>query len=111
MAETTVLHVGGLQWATSAAVIEASLLRRQGVLSVQANASNQTATVTYDPAVTSVAELANWVRDCGFHCAGRSIPDHVCDPMSEPTEHKAAPPTPQQMMGHGGHAGMSMDAM
>jgi Cu2+-exporting ATPase len=111
MAETTVLHVGGLQWATSAAVIEASLLRRPGVVSVAANAANQTATVTYDPATTSVAALSKWVRDCGFHCAGRSVPDHVCDPMSDPAEHKTAPATPQEMMGHGGHAGMSMHQM
>lgn len=111
MSETTVLHVGGLHWATSAAVVEAALVRRAGVVSVVANAANQTATVTYDPAKTSVAELSNWVRDCGFHCAGRSVPNHVCDPMAEPTEHKAGAATPQEMMGHGGHAGMSMDAM
>src|SRR5215211_4743433 len=108
---TTVLHVGGLHWATSAASVQATLLRRPGVTSVEANAANQTATVTYDPAKTSVAELSKWVRDCGYHCAGRSVPDHVCDAMSEPTEHKAPPPTPQEMMGHGGHAGMSMDQM
>ncbi len=31
-----------------------------------------------------MAELAGWVRDCGYHCAGQSVPDHVCDPMAEP---------------------------
>ena len=46
-----------------------------------ANAANQSATVTYDPAVTSVAELAGWVRECGYHCAGRSVPMHVCEAM------------------------------
>lgn len=127
MNETTVLDVSGVQWASSAAVVRAALLRRPGVVSVEANAVNQTATVTYDPATTSVAELSKWVRDCGFHCAGRSVPDHVCDPMSEPaTEHAPPPapavhehlehvaptgPAPHELMGHGGHAAMSMEQM
>ncbi len=122
---TVVLDVHGLQWATSASVAESTLLRRPGVLEVQANALNQTATVVFDSAVTSVAELSKWLRDCGFHCAGRSVPDHICDPMSEPPprpaqsvsagEHGDHPAvvqrSPHEMMGHGGHAGMSMDDM
>jgi Cu2+-exporting ATPase len=109
---TVVLHVGGLHWATSAAAVEATLLRRPGVVSVAANAANQTATVTYDAAETSVAQLSDWVRDCRLHCAGQSVPNHVCDPMAEPAEHEAhGAATPQEMMGHGGHAGMSMDQM
>jgi Cu2+-exporting ATPase len=109
---TVVLHVGGLHWATSAAAVESALLRRPGVVSVAANAANQTATVTYDPAATSVAQLSDWVRDCGLHCAGQSVPNHVCDPMAEPAAHEAhGVATPQEMMGHGGHAGMSMDHM
>ncbi len=137
MTESTILDVRGVNWASSTAVVEATLLRRPGVASVQANAVNQTATVVYDPSTTSVAELAGWVRECGFHCAGRSVPNHVCDPMSEPHHDAAAAaphgqpapatsPTagaqhahgaaqarsPQETMGHGaGHAGMSMDHM
>lgn len=134
---TTVLGVGGLNWASSTASIEATLLRRPGVTAVAANAVSQTATVTYDPDQTSVVELSTWLRDCGFHCAGRSVPGHLCDPMSEPPTaradagHRAVPPpvgsseptdhavhdtqpgrSPREMMGHGGgHAEMSMDAM
>ncbi|QYL15449.1 heavy metal translocating P-type ATPase [Mycolicibacterium pallens] len=127
MTTTVVLDVHGLTWASSATVIESTLLRRPGVSAVQANAVSQTATVVYDPSITSVAALSEWVRDCGFHCSGRSVPDHVCDPMSEPTDrptqhvagvehgphaHGATPQrAPQEVMGHGGHAGMSMDAM
>ena len=104
-----VIEVGGLHWATSQAVIEAELSRRPGVLEVEANAVAQSATVTYDPARTSVSELAGWVRECGYHCQGRSVPAHVCEPMGEPAESGRAP---QEVMGHGGaHAGMSMDDM
>jgi P-type Cu2+ transporter len=148
-----VLDVRGLNWASEKAVVEAVLGRRPGVLEVEANPVAQTATVTYDPRVTSLAELRGWVIECGYHCAGQSVPAHVCDPMAEPDPpseghagHGAAattipaPPTgvepvgpatqgghapahadhaapgeavraPEEVMGHGGHAGMSMAAM
>ena len=82
---TAVIEVSGVHWASSKAVTEAVLGRRAGVLAVDANPVSQTATVTYDPARTSIAALTGWVRDCGYHCAGQSVPDHVCDPMTEPT--------------------------
>ena len=55
---TAVLEVAGVQWASSKAVAEAVLGRRPGVLAVDANPVSQTATVTYDPSRTSVAELS-----------------------------------------------------
>jgi Cu2+-exporting ATPase len=162
-----VLHVGGLGWASEKAVVERVLGRRSGVRLVEANPVSQTATVTFDTAQTSVAELRQWVRECGYHCAGQSVPSHVCDPMAEPDpveghaampavppgagtavvtaapggaehpppsapgsgdsataalgwpaghgEHELATekgmPSPHEMMGHGGQAGLSMDAM
>ena len=95
-ARTVVLQVGGLHGATSAAVVERTLRRRPGVLAVEANAVSQTANVTYDPDRTDVAELSGWVRDCGLHCAGQSVPEHSCDPMAEP-------PTPASHAGHDAH--------
>ena len=62
-----------MQWATSKNIAEAVLIRRPGVRSVDANPVAQTATVTYHPARTDLAELRGWVRDCGYHCAGQSI--------------------------------------
>gem|GEM_PF-2515710 len=46
---TTVLQVGGLNWATSAAIVEQTLRRRPGVLAVEANVVAQSANVTFDP--------------------------------------------------------------
>nr|MBA2560109.1 heavy metal translocating P-type ATPase [Propionibacteriales bacterium] len=133
---TVVLELDGLHWATQRHAVEAELGRRQGVLTVEANPSAQTATVTYDPGATSVEELAGWITDCGYHCRGESVPDHVCAPVAE-----AAPPgggvavkprehgrhrsqdmgamagsgdrtgSPADVMGHGGHGEMSMDSM
>src|SRR5215218_8754419 len=78
---TAVLEVSRVYWASSKIIAEAVLSRRPGVIEVDANPVGQTATVTYDPSQTSVAELAGWVRDCGYHCAGQSVPEHICDPL------------------------------
>jgi P-type Cu2+ transporter len=113
---TAVLHVGGLNYASEKAVVEQVLGRRRGVRSVDANPVAQTATVVYDPDATTVEQLRGWVRDCGYHCAGQSVPGHVCDPLVAPDhgphDHAAAArATDAHGQGHGGHAGMSMDAM
>ncbi len=139
-ARTAVLEVHGMHRASEKAVVERSLGARPGVLAVDANPVAQSATVTYDPERTTVAELAGWVRDCGMHCAGQSVPHHVCDPMGEPTgghemhgahghdghgaqgadAHGAATVAPAghaahgepaTPAGHGGHGGMSMEDM
>ncbi len=83
---TTVLHVGGLGWASEKAVVERVLGRRPGVRLVAANPVAQTATVTCDTGQTSVADLRRWVQECRFHCAGQSVPSHVCQilPRAEP---------------------------
>ncbi|WP_434058846.1 cation transporter, partial [Escherichia coli] len=84
----------------SKAVVERVLLQRAGVAAVEANAVAQTATVTFDPSVTSVEEISAWVRDCGYHCRGESVPDHVCYPGGGNTD-----PGPG-----GGHHGRSADS-
>jgi P-type Cu2+ transporter len=147
---TAVLDVRPMLRGSEKAVVEAVLGRRPGVERVEANPVSQTATVVYDPAQTSLADLRRWVEECGLHCAGQSVPEHICDPLMEPDppdghHHSAAvetgaPPTqheqhhpgaagapasghgghaapagevrsPHEMMGHGGHGGMSMEAM
>jgi P-type Cu2+ transporter len=113
---TVVLHVGGLQYASEQSVVEGVLGRRPGVICVQANPVAQTATVSFDPQRTSIVELQRWVRECGYHCAGQSVPGHVCDPLLSPDhgphDHAAAERADDAHgHGHGGHAGMSMEAM
>jgi len=79
---TAVLHVGGLLFASEKAIVERVLAHRPGVLEVVANPVAQTATVTFDPGRTSVAELRWWVEECGYHCAGGAF---------SPTFHAAGP--------------------
>ncbi len=116
--ETATLHVGGLQYASEKAVVERVLARRPGVATVEENPVAQTATVSFDPSATTIEALRGWVEECGYHCAGRSVPGHVCDPLAD--EEPLAPAHDHAAMeraehahghGHGGHAGMSMEAM
>ncbi len=103
---TVVLETRGLQYATESAVVERVLGNRQGVVHVDANAVAQTATVEFDPKVTTIAALRQWVEECGLHCRGVSVPEHVCDPLhGAPSE--AGPPHAEKH----GHDDMSMAAM
>ena len=142
---TIVLHVGGQYRASEKAVVERVLSRMPGVRMVEANPVAQTATVSFDTAQTSVADLRRCVEECGYQCAGQSVPCYLCDPLAEPDPpggHAAMPaadqhaagaarttapgreehaahkmaagegmPSAHEMMGHGGAAGRSMDAM
>ena len=63
---------------------------------IEANALNQTATVHYDPMKTSLPDLERFVQECGYHCAGRSVPGHVCDPMEDPASHEAHAPSAER---------------
>ena len=125
-----VLEMKGLHWASEKAVVEATLGRLDGVHCVDANPVGQTATVSYDPSAINVRELRRWIEECGYHCAGQSVPGHICHPMAEPSadghvahdeahagqaghvgDESATMRSPHEMMGHGGHSGMSMADM
>jgi len=122
---TAVLHVGGLHWSSSALGIERTLSARPGVLDVAGNPVTESATVTFDPTVTSLEALSAWVRECGYHCGGESVPGHTCVPEAGhgghlPADHggpdegggpAAKVASPHDAMAHGGHAGMSMAEM
>jgi Cu2+-exporting ATPase len=96
---TVILDVRPMLRGSEKAVVEAVLGRRPGVERVEANPVSQTATVVFDPAQTSLADLRRWVEECGLHCAGQSVPEHICDPLMEPD-----PPE-----GHGQHHTAAVD--
>ena len=131
---TAVLDVRPMLRGSEKVTVEAMLGRIPGVEGVESNPVAQTASVTYDPGRTSVRDLSRAVEECGYHCAGQSVPTHVCDPMAEPDlshprdhaehaghgDHAGHParegdaPTlrsPDDVMGHGGHGGQSMEEM
>jgi len=108
---TVVLHVGGQYFATEAGAVERGLRAHPGVLEVVAHPVAQTATVTYDGDATSIAELRAWVEQCGFHCAGRSVPGCLCEAPADAAGTSDEHGHEAHDHGHGGHAGMSMATM
>jgi Cu2+-exporting ATPase len=116
--EIVVLHVGTQYRGSEKLVVESALRSRPGVIAVEANPAAQTATVSYDPRLTSVEELRRVVTECGFECAGCNVPGRCCDPLQEPTAPQpaldhAAVARAHDPAGHGqgGHSGHSMDDM
>ncbi len=116
------LDVRPILRASEQAVVSRVLGALDGVESVEVNPVAQTAVVSYDSDQLSLADLRKTIDDCGYHCAGQSVPNHLCDPAAEPGDsshaeqhdhHHDAPDmrSPDDVMGHGGHAGMSMDSM
>ena len=115
---TVVLHVGEQYRGSEKLVVEKALRSRLGVIDVDANPAAQTATVTFDPQLTSVRQLRRWVEECGFECAGCNVPGCVCDPLQEPgvpepAHDLAAVARAEDPAGHGegGHSGHSMAHM
>ncbi len=83
-----ILEMQGVHWATQSKTVESVLGRRKGVVAVQANPVAQTATVRFDPTLATPADLQQWIRECGYHCAGLSVPNHLCDPLIVPAASK-----------------------
>jgi Cu2+-exporting ATPase len=114
--------------------VEKRLAQTPGIHHVDANYLNCTATVHYDESAISLAEIKALVGECGYHCTGESLPEHMCEPddpvaAAPPVEHAdhakhaahAVPAAPAMEhaehetaamaheMGHG--PGMSMEGM
>ncbi|HWQ85580.1 heavy metal translocating P-type ATPase [Brevundimonas sp.] len=112
---TTTIDVSGFRTPLDPLVIEKHLRGLKGVLDAAANFGSATATVRYDEARLSQAELEQAVRDCGFHCRGEVVPRHVCVPHEAAVDaraahprHPAAPAAPDDHAarpGHGAAAG------
>jgi P-type Cu2+ transporter len=84
---TETLDVRGMHFATERAVVEKVIGGLAGVESVEANPVAQSASVTFDPRKTSLAELRRAVEDCGYHCQGLLVPDHLCTAMPARLDH------------------------
>jgi Cu2+-exporting ATPase len=104
---TVVLDASGQWRADESRIVEHGLLGRLGVLAAEANPVAQTVTVTYDPTMTTPAALRRHVVECGYHCAGESVPRHLSEPPpAAPVGHED-----REEAAHSGHGGMDMAAM
>ncbi|MDE3088792.1 MAG: copper-translocating P-type ATPase [Chloroflexota bacterium] len=104
----TILQIDGWMSCLDARGVEKRLRAQRGVHHVEANFMSGTATVHYDEAQVSLADLKRFVGECGCDCAGESVPRHIVKPSDPPAavatmDH--AMPAPTTPMEHGEHAG------
>lgn len=79
MAHATVtVDVGGLLQVLDSELITQQLNKLTGVHEARVNYASGSATVSFDPGQTSVADIATRIRECGHHCHGEILPAHVC---------------------------------
>ena len=113
--KTVVVCVHGMISVGDGRGVEKRLLQHPGIHDVQANYLNCTATVHYDESAISLAVIKELVGECGYHCTGESLPEHVCEPGDPPAaampmghaahgEHAAHTMPGAAVVGHPGHA-------
>ena len=66
------VKVGGMVCATCVQTIEAALRSLPGVVSASVNLGNERAYVTYNPSITSIADMKSAVEDAGYQYLGLS---------------------------------------
>ena len=128
--ETVTVDVGGLFQVLDTTLVAKQLEKLPGVHEVNVNYGSGSATVSFDPAQTSLAQIESRIRECGYHCGGEVLPEHLCAmgsgdgmPAAHAASHEPAhvhPKAPHEQrraeaaemaheMGHG--AGMDAHAM
>ena len=115
--QEVVLKAGGLLHGSAGPALEAHLRRQPGIHHVAVNPVSGTLTVGYDEATILEIEIHRLIGECGYHCRGQSLPDHLCAPDGAPAHAGHATPGPAagemtQMAHEMGHAaGLGMDEM
>ena len=94
--KTSILRVDGILSPLGARGVEKRLGRVKGVAEASVNAVSGSALIAYDETLTSPASIRRAVEDCGYHCPGEAVPNHLvakCLATRAPGE-RPRPPTP-----------------
>ena len=128
---TSTLEVGDLFSVLDARGIEKQLARVSGVDQVTVNPVGGSASIVYHAGKTNPEALQQVIVDCGFHCSGERLPNHVCaNPVSsaspipaalhpshsghggdQPKDETKAPTRPEPNPAHLGHGQQNQDSM
>jgi Cu2+-exporting ATPase len=101
--KTATIDVGGLLSPLSAQGVEKQLRAMTGVQRADVNFFAASATVEFDESVTTLTSIKARVRECGYHCAGELLPQHVCVPSDPPGAQGAAGVLPAEHALHPAH--------
>ena len=85
--KSVILCVHGMLCAGDGLGVEKRLSKHSAIHKVEANYLNCTATVHYDESAITLKEIKELVGECGFHCTGESLPEHLCKPGDPAHEH------------------------
>lgn len=93
--KVTVINLDDIESVLSPMALERGLCRHPGIHKVETNFMTSTATVYHDASV-SLAEIKRMVAECGYHCSGECLPEHLCvTPDPPPTSgHAVSPASP-----------------
>ena len=105
---TSTFKVGDLLSTLGARGIEKQLKRILGVGKTSVNPVTGDATVVYDDAKASKAAIKAAIKECGYHCAGESLPKHLCEDHPTPKKPQTAKPVKAPAKLADAHAGMPM---
>ncbi|MBY0243604.1 MAG: copper-translocating P-type ATPase [Burkholderiaceae bacterium] len=103
--QTSTVEIGDLLSPLGAEGVKKQLLKIPGVHHVAANYAAGSATVHYDETQTTLAKIRSVINQCGYHCRGELLPEHLCKP-AEPQAKAALPSHPaphEQHLHHAGH--------
>ena len=113
--KTVTVDVGGLFQVLDSELVARQLEKLPGVHDARVNYASGSATVSFDPTRTSLADIEARIRECGYHCGGEVLPAHLCAteperavPAHAAAHGKAAPA--REVMAHEMGHGMGMDA-
>lgn len=121
--KTLTLEVRGLFEELDHLGVERHLMALDGVQRAEANPASGSVTVRYDDALVDEETLRGTIQNCGFHCAGEQVPNHICkmehgghgdhDAHAGHAAHGAKSTAPHEEMAHemGHGAGHDMAAM
>ena len=80
---TKTFEVGGLLSSMSAQGIEKQLTRLPGVSAATVNYVAGSASVNFEENQTTPQNIQQAIEECGYHCRGEVLPQHVCAPPNE----------------------------
>ena len=101
---TSTVEIGDLLSPLGAEGVRKELLKIPGVHHVDANGAAGSATVHYNEETTTLAKIRSVINQCGYHCRGELLPEHLCKP-AEAQAKAALPSHPGLHAQHVRHAG------
>jgi len=81
--KATVIHLEGIETPLAPGGVERRLCRHPGVHKVETNFMTGTATVYHDESLT-LADIKQYVSDCGYASSGECLPEHMAKPADPP---------------------------